>query len=103
MTARQIEIIENSWDILLLNPEEASEIFYTRLFFLDPRLRSLFGEDINSQAQKLTSMITFVVHKLHDLEKVMADVKELGLRHKKYGVSTEYFATLESALLLTLE
>ncbi|HEU5291329.1 MAG TPA: globin domain-containing protein [Cyclobacteriaceae bacterium] len=103
MTDRQIEIIENSWDFLLLNPEETSELFYTKLFSLDPGLRVLFGEDISSQAQKLTSMITFVVHKLNDLDEIMSDVKELGVRHKKYGVKQEYFAIVEVALLWTLE
>ena len=103
MTHRQIEIIENSWDILLLHPEEASETFYARLFFLDPSLRLLFGEDINSQAQKLVAMITFIVHKLNDLDDIMADVKDLGLRHKEYKVRPEHFVSLSSALLWTLE
>ena len=103
MTLKQIEIIENSWDIILHTPEEASEIFYARLFSLDPSLRQLFKEDISSQAQKLVSTITFVVHKLHDLEEIMADVRELGLRHKSYNVRPEYFPTVGSALLWTLE
>lgn len=68
LTNRQIEVIENSWDILLLNPEVTSEVFYSRLFLLDPSLRLLFKEDIYSQTQKLTSMITFIVHKLNSLE-----------------------------------
>ena len=103
MTPRQIEIIENSWDVLLLNPEEASEIFYSRLFFLDPKLRPLFKEDISSQAQKLVSTITFIVHKLHDLDEVLEDVRELGLRHQQYNVKPEDFITVASALLWTLE
>ena len=103
MTARQIEIIENSWDFILLNPEEASEIFYARLFFLEPSLRQLFKEDINSQAKNLISLITFVVHKLNDLDEIMSDVRDLGLRHKNYNVKPEYFATVGSSLLWTLE
>jgi methyl-accepting chemotaxis protein len=103
MTSRQIEIIENSWDVVLLNPEEASEIFYTKLFSIEPGLRFLFKEDISSQAHKLVSMITFVVHKLDNLEEVMEDVRDLGLRHKKYQVKPEYFESLASALLWTLE
>src|SRR5688572_33507128 len=103
MTARQIEIIENSWDFILLNPEEASEIFYTRLFFLDPNLRQLFKEDISSQAKKLISLITFVVHKLNDMDEIMSDVRDLGLRHKKYNVRPENFDTVASSLLWTLE
>lgn len=103
MTHRQIEIIENSWDVILLNPEEASEIFYTRLFFLNPGLRPLFKEDISSQAQKLISTITFIVHKLNDLEGILEDVKDLGLRHQKYNVKPEDFTIVGSALLWTLE
>ena len=103
MTSRQIEIIENSWDMVLLYPEEASEMFYERLFFLNPKLRPLFKEDISSQAQKLISTITFIVHKLHDLDEILEDVRELGVRHQRYNVKPEDFITVASALLWTLE
>jgi len=103
MTPRQIEIIENSWDFILLDPQAAGELFYSKLFAFEPSLRMLFTGDIKSQSEKLVSMITFFVHKVNDMDELMSDVRDLGVRHKKYNVKPEYFAIVASALLWTLE
>jgi hemoglobin-like flavoprotein len=103
MTPKQIELVENSWDFILANTTEAGLIFYNRLFELDPSLRALFKGDIKSQSQKLISLITFAVHKLNSLEEIMADVRALGVRHNKYRVQREHYATVAQALLWTLE
>lgn len=103
MTKRQIELVENSWDYVLLNTADAGSLFYGRLFESDPSLRALFSTDIAAQSQKLISLITFAVHKLHSLEEIISDVKALGTRHKGYKVKPEYYATVGVALLWTLE
>ncbi|GHN02421.1 hemoglobin [Cytophagales bacterium WSM2-2] len=103
MTPKQIELIEDSWDFILMNTDEAGIIFYKRLFELNPALRPLFKEDIKSQAQKLVSLITFAVHKLNNFNEIVSDVKALGLRHKGYKVKPEYYITVAEALLWTLE
>jgi hemoglobin-like flavoprotein len=103
MTPKQIELVENSWDFILLNTQEAGVIFYGKLFELDPSLKALFKEDIKSQSQKLVALITFAVHKLNNINDIVADVKALGQRHKKYNVQPAHYATVATALLWTLE
>jgi nitric oxide dioxygenase len=103
MTHKQIMLVEDSWDFIILNTSEAGKIFYNKLFELDPSLQSLFKEDIESQSRKLVSMITFVVHKLNNLDEVINDVIALGKRHAGYKVKKEYYTTVASALLWTLE
>ena len=103
MTQAQINLVEDSWDFIILNTSEAGKIFYTKLFELDPSLQSLFKEDIESQSRKLVSMITFVVHKLNNLDEVINDVIALGKRHAGYKVKKEYYTTVAVALLWTLE
>ncbi len=103
MTQEQINLVEDSWDFIILNTSEAGKIFYTKLFELDPFLQSLFKEDIESQSRKLVSMITFVVHKLNNLDEVINDVIALGKRHAGYKVKKEYYGTVAAALLWTLE
>jgi len=103
MTQKQIELVENSWDYVIINAQEAGMNFYTKLFELDPALHQLFREDIRSQAQKLVSLITFVVHKLNNMNDVIADVIALGKRHKNYHVKTEHYSLVGQALLCTLE
>ena len=103
MTQEQINLVENSWDFVLLNTNEAGKIFYGKLFELDPSLRKLFKEDIDTQSRKLVSMITFVVHKLNNLGEVVNDVIALGKRHAGYKVTEAHFNTVAAALLWTLE
>lgn len=103
LTAKQIKLVEDSWDFVITNTSEAGAIFYGRLFQQSPHLRSLFKENTREQERKLVSMIAFAVSHLNNLESVMADVQALGTRHKGYGVKDEYFNDVAAALLWTLE
>ena len=47
-------------------------------------------------------LATVVVH-LHQLEKMMAQVEQLGRRHVTYGVTADHYAPVGEALLWTLE
>jgi hemoglobin-like flavoprotein len=103
LTSRQIELIENSWDSVLLNNQEAGLAFYGKLFEIDSSLRRLFKEDIYAQSKELLSLITFIVHKLNNYNDIIQDIKALGERHKNYRVKPEYYTAVSSALLWTLE
>jgi len=102
ITHRQIELVENSWDFILVSSPEAGFCFYKILFEIDPRLKKLFNSDIEVQTQKLVSLITFVVHKLNNVNSVLADVRSLGVRHRDYHVLPEHYKAVEAALLQTL-
>lgn len=103
MTPRQIEIIEDSWDYIITNTEEAGNLFYNRLFQQSPALRPLFKDDMRDQERKLISLITFAVSKLKNIDSIISDVQALGTRHKGYGVKDEHYNDVASALLWTLE
>lgn len=103
MTPKQIELVQSSWDFVLLTNKEAGMIFYSRLFEIAPELRRLFKESPKAQAQKLTSIITFAVNKLNSIGEIVNDVKALGKRHKKYNVMPEHYGIVAEALLWTLE
>jgi hemoglobin-like flavoprotein len=103
MTERQIKLVEASWDYIIMNSQRAGLLFYERLFQSDPSLRSLFPEDMSLQASKLVAMITFVVHKLDNLNAVLNDVRALGKRHKNYRVEAKDYKTVGDTLLWTLQ
>jgi hemoglobin-like flavoprotein len=103
MNQSQIDAVEETWDFVVLNSADAGRIFYSKLFELDPSLRALFKDNIDEQARKLVSLITFIVHKLDNLDTVINDVISLGKRHAAYKVKAEHFATVGQALLWTLE
>lgn len=103
MTPRQTALIEESWDYIITNTEEAGNIFYTRLFEQSPHLKHLFKENMRDQERKLIALITFAVSKVNNLDEISNDVKALGTRHKGYGVKDDMYNDVATALLWTLE
>ena len=102
-TARQIELVQASFEKVAPIAEAAAEMFYTRLFELDASVKPLFKGDMKEQGHKLMSMIATAVSGLNDLEKLVPTVKMLGLRHADYGVVDKHYDTVGEALLWTLE
>jgi hemoglobin-like flavoprotein len=103
MTPNQVELVQRSWKQVEPIAETAAELFYGRLFTIDPSLRVLFRGDMKEQGRKLMSMIAFAVKGLSRLEQIVPGVQALGRRHAGYGVKDEHYATVAAALLWTLE
>jgi hemoglobin-like flavoprotein len=103
MTKEQITAVQHSWEKILKHAPTTGIIFYTRLFAIDPSLKSLFPGNVSKQAAKLMSMITFAVRRLDNLSEVVEEIKDLGKRHKGYRVEPSMYNTVGEALLWTLE
>lgn len=103
MTPEQIELVQSSFRKVLPIKDTAGELFYSRLFTIDPELRPLFPEDIKPQIQKLMSMIATAVGGLNKLDTIVPAVQDLGRRHVAYGVKDKDYGTVAEALLWTLE
>ena len=102
MTPRQVELVRKTWSGLEGNAEQVAELFYARLFQLDPALRSLFKKDMRAQGRMLTSVISMAIAQLDRLDVLGPVVHALGKRHATYGVQDAHYATVGSALLDTL-
>ncbi len=102
MNAQQIAIVQETWQQALPIQAQAAQLFYTRLFELDPSVRTLFKEDMATQGLKLMAMINVAVRGLNRLDTLVPAVQELGRRHSAYGVTDEHYATVGAALLWTL-
>jgi nitric oxide dioxygenase len=104
MTPQQIDLVQQSFDQVKPIAREAAELFYRRLFSMDPSLRPMFRTtDMAKQGQMLMGMIGAAVAGLRDLGKLAPVVRQLGARHVGYGVRDEHYATVGGALLWTLE
>ena len=103
MTPKQIDLVQQSFADVKPIAGEAAGLFYARLFDLDPGLRTMFKGDMAKQGQMLMSMIGAAVAGLRNLETLAPVVRNLGKRHVSYGVRTEHYATVGSALIWTLE
>lgn len=103
MTPEQVTLIKTSWAKVVPISDAAAEIFYTKLFELDPELKTLFKGDMKDQGKKLMAMINTAVNGLDDLEGIVPAVQDLGKRHVDYGVKDEDYDTVGTALISTLE
>ncbi len=103
MTPEQIALVQTTFKSVLPIKETAADLFYTRLFELDPNLKQLFTGDMKEQGQKLMSAIATVVGGLNNWAQVEPTVRELGQRHVDFGVKTQDYQTVGAALLWTLE
>ena len=103
MTPDQKLLVQESFRRVAPIADTAAELFYARLFELDPSLRSLFRADIREQGRKLMQVLAVAVNGLDNLDALVPTVQALGRRHAAYGVRPEHFDTVGAALLWTLE
>jgi hemoglobin-like flavoprotein len=103
MTPRQIEIVKQSFAKIMPFKDQAAELFYCRLFELDPSLRLMFRSDLTEQKQKLMVALALVVTNLEKMDSLLPSIRTLGARHKTYGVRNRHYDVVGAALLWTLE
>lgn len=103
MTPEQQILVQTSFAKVAPIADFAASLFYEDLFQRNPRLRSLFKEDMTEQRQKLMSMLGTAVANLRQWEKIQAAVQALGRRHVGYGVEARDYETVGAALIATLE
>ena len=103
MDAQQIALVQETFEQVAPIADTAAELFYGRLFTLDPGLRPLFKGDMNEQKVKLMQTLAMVARGLHQFETIRPAVEKLGRRHVAYGVEDAHYQTVGQALLWTLE
>ncbi|GGO35687.1 globin family protein [Deinococcus humi] len=103
MNSRQTALVQSTFCLVEPIAEDASRLFYARLFELDPDLRLLFPHDLSGQGRKLMTALGLVVRGLRTPDAILPAVRELGRRHGGYGVRDEHYEVVGSALLWTLK
>ena len=102
MTPETQKLVRDSFAKVVPIAPAAAQMFYDRLFEIDPNLRPLFKGDMNEQGKKLMAMIGTAVANLDKLDTIVPAVLDLGRRHKGYGVTAAHYDTVAEALLWTL-
>lgn len=103
MNQEQMKLVQESFAKVLPIADIAADLFYTRLFELDPALRHMFPRDLAEQKHKLMMTLKFAVNSLARLNELVPAVQDLGRRHGGYGVKPEHYDTVGAALIWTLE
>ena len=103
MSPRQKQLVQSTFKQIKPIQGVAANLFYARLFELDPTLRRLFKGDLRQQGQKLMQMLSLAVVGLDRLDKLVPAAQAFGARHCTYGVEPNHYDTVGAALLWTLE
>jgi hemoglobin-like flavoprotein len=90
MTPQQVDLVQRSWRAVLPVGGTAAELFYGKLFSLDPPIQGLFRDDLREHDQRRRRF-------------PLASVQQLGKRHAGYGVEPRHYQLVEVALLFMLE
>ena len=102
LSQAQKQLVQMSFAKVEPIAEAAAELFYNKLFELDPGLKALFKTDMKEQGRKLMATLKLAVKGLDDLERLVPVVQDLGRRHAGYGVQPGHYDTVAEALLWTL-
>jgi hemoglobin-like flavoprotein len=102
MTPAQTATIRRQYGQIAPRKEEFAALFYDRLFDGDPTIRPMFPADMRPQRVKLVQALGHVILSLDNLDAVIDDVRELGMRHVGYGVRPDHYNAVGEALLGTL-
>ena len=102
MTPEQVAKVQQSFAKVAPIAETAAELFYGKLFELDPELKQLFRGDMKEQGAKLMATLNVVVNGLTDLDTIVPAVQQLGRRHVGYGVKDSHYDIVGEALIWTL-
>eukprot|EP00970_Alexandrium_tamarense_P020370 scaffold15178_cov207-Alexandrium_tamarense.AAC.2 len=61
LSPEDLSLVQTSWAKVVPIASVAADLFYTKLFELDPELRPLFPSDLADQKKKLMAMISVAV------------------------------------------
>jgi hemoglobin-like flavoprotein len=104
MTPRQIQLVRSTFGLVEPIADQAAQLFYGRLFALDPYLADLFAAtDMKKQRRVLMGTLAVVVKGLDRLDTLTPAVEALGRRHVSYRVVRDDYGKVGAALLWTLE
>src|SRR6202165_854083 len=89
MTLNEKNLVLRSFAQVMPIAETAAELFYGRLFELDPTLRPMFCGEMREQGRKLMQMLAVAGHGLDRMHEILPAVRATGRRHAGYGVTDE--------------
>jgi hemoglobin-like flavoprotein len=96
-------IVRNTFATIAVHSDETAHLFYERIFEIEPALRPLFDQELNSQGHHFMLAISAVVTSLSAPELIKPILQQIGRRHQTYGVRPEHYPIMKRALLDTLK
>ena len=115
LTDADKQVIKDTWRLVVPVAETAGDLFYKKLFEIQPSYRQLFPTEMSAQKRKLVATLNFIVKSLDWPESAWRDdvneeddlflvVLALGRRHSElYKIPDSSYTHVGEALLFTLD
>ena len=100
----KVDVLAESFDLVVPQKEAFAEAFYNRLFFMYPQTTVLFTDtDMKKQQDALVAALALVISSLKNSknDQLASVLQSLGERHEGYGVKPEHYPMVGDALLKT--
>jgi nitric oxide dioxygenase len=100
----QLDLLHSSFEQVRGQKEDFAAAFYNRLFTKFPQTQPLFAStDMKQQHNVLMAALGMVINALRngEQEQLASVLRELGHRHRTYGVNPEHYQMVAAALLET--
>jgi len=102
LTPQQIVLVQASFRTVQPMSATAGELFYKRLFEIEPEVAALFKGDVGRQGREFMQVLAVAVGGLSNVTTLVPMVQQLGVRHAAYGVQARHYDAVRQALLYTL-
>jgi len=102
LTSQQIATVQYSFRSVQPMSATAAELFYKRLFEIEPATAPLFKRGMREQGEHFMRVLALAVGSLSNGPTLAYMVKQLGVRHASYGVTAEHYDAVRRALLWML-
>jgi hemoglobin-like flavoprotein len=102
ITAHERDLVQRSWQKIVVAKLDLPTVFYSRLFELNPRFQSLFRGDLRSQSRKLLAHFTYIIENLDHWPMLERQLHALGRRHEDYGVALDDYAAAWRAFMYAI-
>jgi chemotaxis signal transduction protein/hemoglobin-like flavoprotein len=99
----QLDVLEQSFDLLAPRGEELVKRFYEILFERAPAAAPLFKKtNMKRQRAMLLGALVLLRNSLRDLHTLVPKLEELGARHAGYGALPDHYPVVGDALLAAM-
>jgi nitric oxide dioxygenase len=96
------ERILRSYQVLGPRSGLMTELFYDRLFEVQPDVRPLFSIDMQLQRQHLAASLALIVRNLRMLDTIEPSLRTLGTQHARAGVCAQHYPIVRDAMLYAM-
>lgn len=114
LTEEEIKLIEDTWSLAKdLGLQKAGTVMFMKLFEIAPDLQELFSfhdeevseenESLKKHAVQVMESVGMAIGLLHDPEKLVSTLTELGIVHHLLQVQLDSFGPVGEALIYALQ